>query len=364
LQYILLISNDCSFLHDILYPMKRKVYIGFSGGVDSSVSAQLLRDKYDVTAVMFRNISNPECSKPIEENAKRVAEYLNIPFKVVDFTQEFNEVVIKPFIKSYQEGKTPNPCVTCNIEFKFNKFAKWCFENGADLIATGHYCQTENGHLYRGKDGQKDQSYFLNGVSSEILSKTLFPVGNLMKKDVRELANEFGLPNSSQRDSQEVCFINTSLDEYLKENITPNAGDIVDIDSKETVGKHIGIHSLTLGQRKGIHIGGTDQPYFVADKDIANNIIYVAKGKYNPALWKDTFLLENFNVIHPDNRGMEGELTGMVRYRSKEVACNVNWEKDTVKFSEKLWTPSIGQSLALYSKNECIGGGVIKDILQ
>jgi tRNA-specific 2-thiouridylase len=342
--------------------MKRKVFVGFSGGVDSSVSAHLLKEKYDVTAVMFRNISNPACSKPIEENAKKVAKYLDIPLKIVDFTVEFEKLVITPFINSYKEGKTPNPCVTCNIQFKFGKFAHWCFKNGADLIATGHYCITKNGHLYRGKDRKKDQSYFLNGVSSTILKKTLFPVGNLQKEDVRKIAIEQNLPNKSRHDSQEVCFINTSLENYLQKYINFEKGDIVDIDTGEVLGQHNGLHSFTLGQRKGIKIGGSNKPYFVAKKDTKTNSIYVAKGKLNPALWKDTFELENFNVIHPDNKGIKEDLTGMVRYRSTAVPCSFDWNSNTVRFSKKIWTPSVGQSLVIYKNDECIGGGVIKNI--
>jgi tRNA-specific 2-thiouridylase len=319
--------------------MKRKVFVGFSGGVDSSVSTYLLKQKYDVTAVMFRNISNPECSQPVEKKAKEVADYLNVPFKVIDFTQEFKDLVIEPFIESYKEGQTPNPCVTCNIQFKFDRFANWCFENGADLIATGHYCQTQDGHLYKGKDKKKDQSYFLNGISHKVLEKTVFPVGSLTKEKVRKIAKKQGLPNQSQRDSQEVCFIDTSLEEYLNTHINSNKGDIIDIDSGEVLGRHNGIHSLTLGQRRGIKIGGSDKPYFVAKKDIKKNIIYVAKGKYNPSLWKDTFELRDFNVINPSNIGMNKKLTGMVRYRSKGASCTFDWDNSIVHFKEKVWTP-------------------------
>lgn len=344
--------------------MKKKVFVGFSGGVDSSVSAHLLKKKYDVTAVMFRNISDPQCNQPIEQNARDVAKYLNIPFRIIDFTEEFEKLVIKPFVKSYENGKTPNPCVTCNIQFKFDRFANWCLDNGADLIATGHYCQTKNGHLYKGRDRQKDQSYFLNGISSEILKKTIFPVGKLTKEKVREIAGREGLPNKSRRDSQEVCFINNDLEQYLEDHIRPEKGEIVDIDSGEVLGEHRGIHSLTLGQRRGIRIGGSDKPYFVAKKDVDENIIYVAKGKLNPALWKSHFKVGDFNVIHPKNKGIMKGLSGMVRYRSKGTPCMLDWDTNLVEFTEKVWTPSIGQSIVLYRGKECIGGGKIEDIRQ
>ena len=344
--------------------MKRKVFIGFSGGVDSAVSTYLLKRRYDVTAVMFRNLSNEQCYKPLEDNAKEVAEYIGVPFKIVDLSEEFQSLIINPFIASYKNGKTPNPCVLCNIQFKFDKFTKWCFENGADMIATGHYCKTKNGHLYKGKDKKKDQSYFLSGISNQILTKTIFPVGNLTKNRVREIAQRKDLPNQSKRDSQEVCFIDSSLEDYLNTKIKPQEGEIIDIDTEEIVGKHNGIHSLTLGQRKGIKIGGTKEPYFVARKDIDKNIIYVAKGKLNPSLWQNRFELENINIIHPKNRKTKDLLTAKVRYGSTEVPCKVNWQERSVELKDKVWTPSIGQQLVIYRRNECIGGGIIKNIGQ
>ena len=344
--------------------MKRKVFIGFSGGVDSAVSAYLLKKKYNVTAVMFRNLNNEQCYKPLEENAQKVADYIGIPFKVVDFSQEFEDLIINPFINSYREGMTPNPCVLCNIQFKFGKFAEWCFDNGADLIATGHYCKTKGGHLYKGKDQKKDQSYFLSGISSNILKKTIFPVGNLRKNKVRQIAQKEGFPNQGKKDSQEVCFIDTSLDKYLNRSIKQKEGNIIDIDTDETVGKHNGIHSLTLGQRKGIKIGGSKEPYFVAEKNIAKNIIYVAKGKLNPQLWKEAFQLEDINVIHTVNKNKLKGLTAKVRYGSTEIPCRIDWTKKSVELKDKVWTPSIGQQLVIYKNNECIGGGMIKNIGQ
>ena len=259
--------------------MKKKVFVGFSGGVDSSISAFLLKERYDVTAVMFLNINqNPKEDKTIQR-AEAVAKYLGIKLKLVDMSNEFKDMVINPFLESYKKGNTPNPCVNCNIHFKFGYFAQWCFKNGADYIATGHYCKTKNGKLYKGKDSKKDQSYFLHGISSEVLSKTIFPVGNMTKEKVRRIADHLGLPNSKQRDSQEVCFINTSLDQYLDTNIPNKHGDIKDIDTGEILGQHKGVHSLTLGQRKGIHIGGSQEPYFVAQKDISSNTDICSKRK-------------------------------------------------------------------------------------
>jgi len=344
--------------------MKRKVFVGFSGGVDSAVSAYLLKKKYNVTAVMFRNLSNEACYKPLEENAKKVAQYIGVPFKVVDLSKEFKDLIINPFITSYEEGLTPNPCVLCNIQFKFDRFSNWCFENGADLIATGHYCKTKNGYLFKGKDRNKDQSYFLSGISSTVLEKTVFPVGNISKEMVRRIAKRKGLPNQSRKDSQEVCFIDTTLEKYLNTNIEQKEGDIIDIDTNKIVGKHTGIHSLTLGQRKGIRIGGSKEPYFVAEKKIEKNIIYIAKGKLNPRLWKQNFELEDINIIHSKNIGIQNGLTAKVRYGSPEIPCSINWTEKSIELKKKVWTPSIGQQLVIYKSNECIGGGMIKNIRQ
>lgn len=344
--------------------MKKKVFTGFSGGIDSAVSAYLLKKKYNVTAVMFINTTNQECNKISEKDAKTVAEYIGIPFKIINIQKEFKNMVIDPFLKSYKNGKTPNPCVLCNTQFKFGYFADWCFKNGADLIATGHYCKSKDGKLYKGKDRKKDQSYFLNGISEDTLKKTIFPIGHMTKKKVRNIAKKIGLPNSSKRDSQEICFIDTSLNEYLNKNINSEKGDIVDIDTNKIVGQHNGIHSVTLGQRKGVLIGGVDEPYFVAKKEITTNKIFVAKGKYNKHLWKDTFVLEDFNFINKKNIGITKGLTATVRYRAKEIKCRPDWSSNTILLNKKVWTPSIGQSLVLYKKDECIGGGIIKYIRQ
>ena len=355
--------------------MKKKVYIGFSGGVDSSLSAYLLKKEgYEVTGIYIDNLYPDtcagQCSAVELSKAKDVAKQLDIKFESWDFKDLFNDEVITPFLEKYSSGLTPNPCIECNKLFKFGLFAKKAFEKGADYIATGHYAIVKNGHLYKGIDPKKDQSYFLNRVSSEVLERTIFPVGGMDKTEVREIANQIGLTNSNKKDSQKICFIkNTTLEQFLGETISTPTGDIIDTDTNEKVGEHEGIFKYTLGQRKGIKVGGVNKPYFVAKKDLKNNILYVANGRENKHLWKDSFVVNDFSFIHPKNYKKKFFLKAIIRYHSKEVPCKVTWAeennllKGTFKLKGKVWTPSVGQSLVLYRGNECLGGGEITEIL-
>lgn len=347
--------------------MKKKVFLALSGGVDSSVSAYLLqKEEYEVTGVFFKNVypNTPAgvYSKNEEEIARRVAKALDISFQVMNLDVEFKDLIVKPFIEQYSKGLTPNPCINCNRDFKFGIFAEECFKRGADLIATGHYAQTKNGSLYKAKDIDKDQTYFLNQLSSKILEKTVFPIGNLAKKKVRKIAEEIDIPSKEKKDSQKICFLKgENVQEFLLKNINTEKGDIIDIDTGNVVGKHEGIFNYTLGQRKGIEIGGLNEPYFVCERDLDKNILYVAKGRENDALWKDTFVVDNFHFINPSNIGIEKGLKAVIRYHSEEVPADVEWDNDKGIFflHHKVWLPSEGQSLVLYKGNECIGGGEI-----
>lgn len=355
--------------------MKKKVYIGFSGGVDSSVSAYLLKQQgFQVTGIYISNLYPESCAGQCSQEeittAEKIAKYLDIPLEIWDFKDVFKESVIDKFIEKYSQGSTPNPCIECNKFFKFGLFAQKSFEQGADYISTGHYVQTKDGRLYKGIDPTKDQSYFLNRVSSIVLEKTIFPIGNMTKKEVRVLADEIGLPNSKKKDSQQICFLkNTTLDEFLSQNISTKSGDILDIDTNEKVGEHEGILKYTLGQRKGIKVGGVEEPYFVAKQDIEKNILYVANGRENKHLWKDTFQVDDFSFVHPKNSRKKFFLKAVIRYHSKEIPCRVSWKKSNgvlkgmFKLRKKVWTPSIGQSLVIYKGKECLGGGEITKIV-
>jgi len=355
--------------------MKKKVYIGFSGGVDSSVSAYLLKKQnYDVTAIFIDNLYTDTCAGQCMQKeidiAKQVANSLDIPLHIWDFKDIFKDRVIDTFIDKYKTGSTPNPCIECNKIFKFGIFAQKSFDSGADYISTGHYCITKNGHLYKGIDPNKDQSYFLHDISSNVLEKTLFPVGNMNKEKVREIAKDIHLPNKEKKDSQKICFLKgTNVQDYLSTYIETKPGNILDTDTKQIVGTHEGIFNYTLGQRKGIKVGGLTQPYFVSGKDLNTNTLYVANSRNNPKLWKNKFIVNNFSFIHTSNSLRTEDLKAVIRYHSREVPTTVIWEKDNnvitgyFRLKDKVWTPSVGQSLVLYHKNECIGGGEISEII-
>lgn len=353
--------------------MKKKVFVGLSGGVDSAVSAQLLKQQgYDVTGVFMKNWSGEDYGVadlcPWEEDlssAREVAKHLDIPLSVYNFEKDYEQAVIEDFFTQYSLGNTPNPDVLCNKYIKFSKFLDRALMEGADLIATGHYSQIENNRLFRAIDQNKDQAYFLHQLNRYQLSKSLFPVGSLLKNDVRKLALEYGLPNAKRKDSQGICFIGkVNITEFLKNRIKEKAGDILDIDTDKKLGTHNGVWFYTIGQRHGVGVSGSDLPYFVAKKDVEKNILYVAKGEDNRHLYKKTLMLKNFNQI-PETIDFDG-LTAQIRYRGKLYhISNLKNENDTVRiiFHEEVWAPALGQSVVIYNGQECIGGGIIHEII-
>lgn len=343
----------------------KKIIVAISGGVDSSVSAALLKKAgYEVSGVFMRLHNLPQ-SKESERRAKIIAKVLKIPFFVLDLRREFKEKIIKDFLKEYKNGRTPNPCVICNREIKFGLFLKKALEMKADFIATGHYVrkqETESREkkieykLLRAKDKGKDQSYFLWQLSQAQLKKAIFPLGNLIKSQVKNLAKKFKLPVLNVRESQEICFIKTTVNDFLKKNLRQKPGIILDEKGK-IIGNHQGLAFYTIGQRKRIGLPGG--PYFVFGKDLKNNILKVTKKEED--LFRKELVLKNVNLISGKNPYFPLKVKAKIRYRSDLAPAIVYKEKNGYKTRftrpQKAITP--GQSAVFYSGKGVLGGGVI-----
>ncbi|MFX0557627.1 tRNA 2-thiouridine(34) synthase MnmA [Maribacter sp. CXY002] len=394
----------------------KKVVIGLSGGVDSSVAAYLLKEQgYDVIGLFMKNwhddsvTISEECPWLEDSNdALIVAEKLGIPFQTVDLSVEYKERIVDYMFREYEMGRTPNPDVLCNREIKFDVFLKIAMQLGADYVATGHYCRkrtiqntdgSETYQLLSGKDTNKDQSYFLCQLSQEQLSKTLFPIGELTKPEVRKIAADMKLITADKKDSQGLCFIGkVRLPEFLQQKLKPKKGKIIEVaatvskyeklipvfDSKKeelafysqkpvynvsdgvVVGEHQGAHYFTKGQRKGLHVGGTKEPLFVIDTDVNENIIYTGQGKSHPGLYRRTLFVQENEIhwIREDLRLKADEklaVKARIRYR-QELQNATLYQIDNglyVDFEEKQSAITEGQFVAWYIGDELIGSGVI-----
>lgn len=355
--------------------MPKKVVIGLSGGVDSSVAAYLLKKEgYDVVGLFMRNwdsmLNNdiegnpndgPICPQEEDYNdAIKVAKHLGIPIHRIDFIKEYWDDVFTYFLDELKKGRTPNPDLMCNKYIKFDLFKKEARRLGADYIATGHYARMDDGRLLRGIDDNKDQTYFLAQVDKENFSDVLFPIGHLTKPEVREIADEIGLPTAKKKDSTGICFIGErNYQKFLHNYLKPNPGDIIDVQTNEVIGTHTGLMNYTIGQRRNVGISGHKDKHYVAGKNVEKNILYVAFGEDPKYLYSDSCTITNINFIS-DKRPTE--CTAKFRYRSKDVNVKLKYvNDDEILVSYKDLTAGVtpGQACVLYDGEECLGSGII-----
>ena len=356
------------------------VVVGMSGGVDSSVAAILLKKQsYNVIGLFMRNwdtsvngdfLGNPDLNNEIcpqeqdYNDALAVCKKLAIPLHRIDFVKEYWDYVFTYFLDELKRGRTPNPDIMCNKYIKFDMFVKEAKKLGADYIATGHYARIQNGKLLRGLDNNKDQTYFLSQVSKEQLQNVLFPVGKLQKEEVRKIAHEYGLITADKKDSTGICFIGERNFKNFLKNYLPNIpGDIIDINTKKILGQHIGLMYYTLGQRRGLNIGGTENRLFVVDKDLNNNILYVAMGDENEYLLSTSAEIEMINLLDD----LPEKCTAKFRYRQadNEVLISKTLNGNLlVKYPSGVKSVTPGQACVLYNNEQCLGGGIIKEVFK
>jgi len=371
----------------------KRVVVGLSGGVDSAVTAYLLKQQgHEVVGIFMKNWEDDDdseyCSSNIDfVDAAAVADVLGIEIEHVNFAADYKDRVFAEFVREYQAGRTPNPDILCNAEIKFKSFLDHAMRLGAEKIATGHYARvrlnaaTGRHELLKGLDASKDQSYFLHRLNQAQLAKTLFPVGELHKTEVRRIAQEIGLPNAKKKDSTGICFIGERpFREFLNRYIAKVPGPIKDPTGR-TIGQHVGLSFYTLGQRQGLGIGGLKAkgadmaalraqglrgagehtPWFVARKDMANNILWVVQGHDHPWLLSPQLQAEDASWCAGEAPA-PGHYAAKTRYRQSDAACSLQASSCTafaLDFSQAQWAVTPGQSAVLYDGEVCLGGGVI-----
>ncbi|MGB3069033.1 MAG: tRNA 2-thiouridine(34) synthase MnmA [Ottowia sp.] len=364
---------------------KHRIVVGLSGGVDSAVTAYLLKKAgHEVVGIFMKNWEDDDDSEYCSSNvdfvdAAAVADVIGIEIEHVNFAAEYKDRVFAEFLREYQAGRTPNPDVLCNAEIKFKAFLDHAMRLGAEKIATGHYARVRHNEararheLLKGLDPSKDQSYFLHRLNQAQLAKTMFPVGELLKTEVRRIAAEIGLPNAKKKDSTGICFIGERpFREFLNRYLQTKPGPIKD-ERGRTIGEHVGLSFYTLGQRQGLGIGGVKEkgaargggehaPWFAARKDMARNTLYAVQGHEHPWLLSHELTFDNA-AWTTDEPPQPGTLAAKTRYRQQDAACSLSAGETQgtfrLRFSEPQWAVTPGQSAVLYDGEVCLGGGVI-----
>ena len=355
---------------------KQRVIVGMSGGVDSSVAAYLLKQQgYDVIGLFMKNWEDDDtdeyCSSRQDFlDAVSVADVIDIPIEVVNFSVEYKDRVFSHFLSEYQAGRTPNPDVLCNAEIKFKAFLDHAHKLDADCIATGHYAQVHKVgsvfQLLKGEDGTKDQSYFLYRLNQIQLASTLFPIGHLYKREVRKIAKQLKLPNFSKKDSTGICFIGERpFREFLNRYLPHEPGEIQTTEGK-VIGQHIGMMYYTIGQRQGLGIGGTrdgsDEPWFVSAKDMSRNILIVVQGHNHPDLLRPSLKAADLTWTSGKQPHCNWVYAAKTRYRQVDAPCtitNLTQDHCQVDFAQDQWAVTPGQSVVVYESKVCLGGGII-----
>jgi tRNA-specific 2-thiouridylase len=358
-------------------PSKVRVVVGMSGGVDSSVTALLLkRQGFDVIGVFMKNWDDTDefgvCTAEEDaEDVRRVCDQIGIPYYTVNFEEEYRDKVFAYFLEEYRRGRTPNPDVMCNREIKFGDFLQKALDLGADVIATGHYARVNEVdgkyELQRGIDTNKDQSYFLNALNQSQLARAMFPIGHLNKPDVRKIAEEAGLATAKKKDSTGVCFIGErNFKEFLSQYLPAKPGNMVDLVSGDVKGRHDGLMYYTLGQRQGLGIGGSGngEPWFVANKDLESNTLYVVQGDAHSSLYSVSLTATDVNWISPEalEKSESIRCTAKFRYRQPDQGVTITAQDGGVfhvefDIPQKAITP--GQAVVFYDGEVCLGGGTI-----
>ncbi|EAD5869550.1 tRNA 2-thiouridine(34) synthase MnmA [Listeria innocua] len=352
-----------------------RVVVGMSGGVDSSVTAHILKEQgYDVIGIFMKNWDDTDefgvCTATEDyDDVIRVANQIGIPYYAVNFEKEYWDKVFTYFLDEYKLGRTPNPDVMCNKEIKFKAFLEHAECLGADYVATGHYAQVKKVgdeiELLRGVDNNKDQTYFLNQLSQDQLKKVMFPLGGMEKTEVREIATKAGLATANKKDSTGICFIGErNFKQFLSEYLPAQPGDMRTLDG-EVLGKHDGLMYYTIGQRHGLGIGGDGEPWFVVGKDLKNNVLFVEQGFHHDSLYSDSLIATDISFTTNSEKPKTFVCTAKFRYRQTDTKVTVNMREDgtaEVVFADPVRAITPGQAVVFYDGDICLGGGTIDTV--